>query len=303
MDCRGFESLLDALVGGECGAADRADADAHRATCARCAHLYSIVSAPGAPAADDALVAAILRRTVGSICQPAQADLPAWTDGALAPGAAGLVAMHLESCADCAALAAALVALGRDLPELAEVAPDPGFVADALARTRPRRRSASWAVRWRELRQRMLLRPRLAWELATGACLVLTPLFGLPASPLRGMPRHAVAAVQFSPFDASRAAARLGPLWRGPLQAAWHTTRGRVAGWAGDARAVLSDRGHTAAAIWPRLRADGTALAVAIPSRDPERVAQAARALGADLATLWRGTRAGALPETGGRRE
>lgn len=157
--CAELEARLEALVEGRLGAPDRAACAAHLAACAACRELAALAGWTEAgggtreAAVPPELLPAILERTTGSACGRA-ADLlatRAWSDkpaaadpasglsfASAAPEAFGdarLLAGHLATCADCRALGATLAALARDLPALAEVAPDPGFVDDVLAVT------------------------------------------------------------------------------------------------------------------------------------------------------------------------
>jgi putative zinc finger protein len=299
MDCREYQRLLDAIAASDGVAAESADAAAHRSACRRCARLFALLCETGTPPAlhDEPFVAAVLQRTVGSTCAPAQQQLPDWADGALDPQSARLVAQHLENCTGCAALAAALRRLARDLPQLAEVVPDPEFLADVRARTRAlARRPARIHEGW----QHLLQRPRLAWEFATAVCLLLAPFWVLPSSPLRDMPQHALAAVQIVPADFGQATARLRPLGLEAVTWTWNNTGAPIAARAEDIGAGLTARRQVATATWPKVREHLAALGGAIPSRDPSRAALALRLLGEDLATLWRGSRAGAEPTPGG---
>ena len=299
MDCREYETLLDAIAASDEGASESAEAAAHRTACPRCAQLFALLCETGTPPAshDEPFVAAVLQRTVGSACASAQRKLPDWTDGGLDPQSARLVAQHLENCTGCEALAAALRLLARDLPELAEAVPDPDFLADVRARTRAlARRPARIHATWRHLLQR----PRLAWEFATAVCLLLAPFWVLPSSPLREVPQHALAAVQIVPADFGQATARLRPLGQDAVTWTWNNTGAPIAARAENVGARLAARRQVASATWPQVREHLAALGGAIPSRDPSRAAQALRLLGEDLATLWRGSRAGAEPTPGG---
>lgn len=147
------------------------------------------------------LLAGVLARTTGPVCGRAHELLPA--EG-LPETDRRLLALHLEGCAECRALAAALAALAEDLPALAEMAPEPGFAEDVLARTsraapavpaleRWARRlagglSGNWAALaggWRRTSAVWVRRPRFAWEAAFLLTLVLSPVFAAAGAPLQ----------------------------------------------------------------------------------------------------------------------
>ena len=302
MDCREFEALVDALAASDGEATEGAAAAAHRAACPRCARLFALLSDSGTPPAraDEPFVAGVLRRTVGSTCASAQQQLPDWGDGALDPQSARLVAQHLDHCTGCEDLAGALLALSRDLPELAEVSPDAAFLDEVRARTHPLTRPIDSPSRIHAVWRHLLQRPRLAWEFATAVCLLLAPFWALPSSPLRDMPQHALAAVQLVPADFGQATSRLRPLGHDGLTRAWRSTGAPIAAGAERYGARLAARRQLAQETWPGVQEHLAAFGGGITSRDPSRAAQALRLLGEDLATLWRGSRAGAKPTSGG---
>jgi hypothetical protein len=145
----------------------------------------------------DALLAGVLARTTGPVCGRAHELLP---DQDLPETDRRLLALHLEGCAECRALSAALAALAEDLPALAEVPPEPGFVEGVLARTSQaapavpvlerwvrRAESVADAVAgaWRRSWPAWVRRPRFAWEAAFVLTLVLTPVFAAAGAPLQ----------------------------------------------------------------------------------------------------------------------
>ncbi|HSL81435.1 MAG TPA: hypothetical protein VLF66_01580, partial [Thermoanaerobaculia bacterium] len=143
------------------------------------------------------LLAGVLARTTGPVCGRAHELLP---DEDLPDTDRRLLALHLEGCPGCRALAAALAALAEDLHALAEVAPEPGFLEGVLARTsraapavpaldrRARRLApslAAFAGAWRRASAVWVRRPRFAWEAAFVLTLVLSPVFAAAAAPLQ----------------------------------------------------------------------------------------------------------------------
>jgi hypothetical protein len=99
-------------------------------------------------------------------------------------------AEHLASCVLCRDL--------LELARLAEVQPDPGFVAEVLRRTLPfevqirRWWDALWPQLWR--------RPRFASEAAYVGVVALVLVFATPGSPLAAVPSGALAIAQEPPL-------------------------------------------------------------------------------------------------------
>ena len=81
------------------------------------------------------LSTAVVARTGSTACARARTLLGAAFDEPLAAPDRTLVAGHLETCAACRAVAAALDEAATALPELAEVDPGPAFTARVLAAT------------------------------------------------------------------------------------------------------------------------------------------------------------------------
>lgn len=145
----------------------------------------------------EALLASVLAETTGPVCGRAHELLP---DEEIPETDRRLLALHLEGCAGCRALAAALSALAEDLPALAEVPPEPGFVEGVLAHTSraapavpvlerwARRLAGSLAAlagAWRRTWPVWVRRPRFAWEAAFVLTLVLSPVFAAAGAPLQ----------------------------------------------------------------------------------------------------------------------
>lgn len=201
MICRDFERRLEDWVDGRLASADGAACDRHLAECPRCRELAALAGGPdrGAsrvPEPPPDLAPEILARTSGAACERARERLAPLVDpsedGPLPEAERAVLELHLEACADCRALRAELVALGEDLPRLAELDPGPGFVEGVLARTSHRRAAAArLAERLRRLGDRLgsgllprlVRRPRFAWEAAYVAVLLLTPLIASAGSP------------------------------------------------------------------------------------------------------------------------
>ncbi len=127
------------------------------------------------------LTRAILARTSGSPCARVEELACDYVDGDLEPAQQGLVRGHLEHCAGCAQLVAALGVATALLPRMAEVDPGPWFTARVLRATvhAPRPTRDGWAT-WMHL----LHRPRIALEAAyVGTAMSLLGLsLPMPAS-------------------------------------------------------------------------------------------------------------------------
>jgi len=199
MDCRRFEFRLEDLSKGALPLAEQRAAKEHAAGCAACNELLELVMLPveterEASVSLRGFVESVVDQTSGAACASATASLPALADGSLEREQRVLVAAHVAECAECDHLVTLLSALRRDLPRLAEVRPDAGFVADVLKRTLPVNVQLRrwWGRTW----TRWLHRPRFASELAYIGSLVLVLVVATPGSPLEAVPRRALAAVQ-----------------------------------------------------------------------------------------------------------
>ena len=297
MDCAHFEQRLEAVLAGALAAAERGALEEHCARCERCGRLWASFQAETAPARDaatDAFVSALLERTSGAPCGRAQESLPGWVDGALAPDDTSLIAMHLQHCSSCAAVAAALVALRLELPSLAESEPGPEFTTQVLASTQAlQRRQAPVGARWLATWQHLLQRPRFALEFATAACFLLMLLCALPFSPFRPLPQQALAAIRLDGGGlVAAASSRLGPALQSTAHRAWSGTAGRIeAALAAQGRFLTDEHGTTVSA-WSVVQADLAEARAGIESRNFPRFSQALHELGGDLRRLWAGSAA-----------
>lgn len=189
IDCAGLEARLEVLVSGGLAAEARRACEEHLSECARCADLVELAALP-APAVPEgtALVAEVLRRTSGAICESAEKMLAA-RSGNQAP-ATELLEVHLTHCDGCRALDRALAALALDLPELAELPPGPGFVNRVMAASLP---PSARLRRWRHRTwPAWVRRPRFALEMAYALTALFVVLFSVPGTPLAAMPGQAV---------------------------------------------------------------------------------------------------------------
>jgi len=291
MHCAAFMVQLDAFMAGELVVDARAEMQNHASQCERCAGVLEAMHAPGSESKTDAdteaFVASLLQRTTGSTCVRAQSQLPDHVDGALLRDDAALVDVHLRHCQSCAALAVVLGALRRDLPALALADPGAEFTLAVLAATRTRPRASHalgerLASTWRHL----AARPRLAWEFATAACFLLMLLCGLPFSPLRPLPQHALAVIQLG-GGIPAAVQRFEPVMDNWTSSLWAGTGGRIQN-AAAARQQEFLRAHpTAAGNWEAVRADLTEARAGIRSGNLAQLSHALQALRVTLDTAF----------------
>jgi hypothetical protein len=163
------------------------DLHAHAAECETCRHWFATF-AEGAGlwrteiGAD--VAAPVMAATGGTPCDRARVLLASSRDAALNATDADLLASHAARCTECRIFAATLAAITDALPTLAEWDPGPGFAAAVLARTSLRPADATWGDRWRAVWQRLVQRPRFAWETAYVVTLCWLLIFGHPINAL-----------------------------------------------------------------------------------------------------------------------
>jgi len=190
--CEAFLERVDALLDGTLARSDREDMLRHLENCADCRGLFAALVAAGDAPEDPGLAAAILARTSGAACASARSRLCARVDGELEAFDAELVDGHLRCCPECEGLARALEWIEQDLPRLATIDPGPGFVEWVLARTSRSPRRMPLGARLDAMLAHLLDRPRVAWEGAFAATLILfAPVF-VPGSPFGDLPRQAL---------------------------------------------------------------------------------------------------------------
>lgn len=191
MICEAFLERMDALLDSGLGGPDRAEMLRHLAHCADCRGLFGALAAAADAPEDPGLADAILARTSGAACASARQRLCDRVDGALEAFDAELVDGHLRRCPECEGLARALEWIEQGLPRLATIDPGPGFVQGVLARTSRSPRRMPLGARLTATLAHLLDRPRVAWEGALAATLILfAPVF-VPGSPLAALPRQA----------------------------------------------------------------------------------------------------------------
>jgi anti-sigma factor RsiW len=196
LDCPGLLDHLEAFLEGRLDDDVRLAVEQHLSDCAHCRELTQRLRA----APEDrnleppaGLVETVLAGTTGSVCETARERLCDYVDAELEPFDGELMRSHLSGCDECSTLARCLSRLSTELPLLAELEPDPAFVGDVLRRTLPvRAPTAPWADRIADGWRRLVQRPRFALEGAYVGAFALALLFGIPNSPLAGVPRKAL---------------------------------------------------------------------------------------------------------------
>lgn len=201
MDCRDFLDRLDRFLEGKLTDAERRAAEDHLGDCRSC-RVIERLARTDLPPLDppDDLTESILHLTSGSPCASAESLLCDHVDGTARAVDAELTRLHLDGCKECAALARTLVLMSEELPSMAEIEPDAGFVDDVLRATLPLharlgRRFARWNRAW----QQVLRRPRIAWEGAYLGTFVLVMIFAVPGSPLAAVPQKALELARTNP--------------------------------------------------------------------------------------------------------
>lgn len=204
MNCREFQRHLEAFVGGTLVPGVERDLHDHLRACAHCREMERLVRqsllVPEVAPPDD-LTAAILDRTSGSPCVRSRELLCDYTDGRLGQIDTDLVRLHLETCDGCRAIAVALALLAEDLPAMARLSPGEDFVADVVASTVPAPVVETPKPSWWE---RLVERPRLAWETAYVGAFVLWIVFSLPIPAVRAVPEKALSFVTGNPVETLR---------------------------------------------------------------------------------------------------
>ena len=207
MNCREFQDRLEALVGGTLAPEVERELRDHLRSCVHCREMEELVSGgvlvPEVSPPDD-MTAAILDRTSGSPCVRCRELLCDFTDDTLERIEridTDLVRLHLETCDGCRAISVVLTRLAEDLPAMARLSPDDDFVSDVVGSTVPAPVVAASKPSWWE---RLVERPRLAWESAYVGAFVLWVVFSLPLPAIRAMPQKALSLMSGNPVETLR---------------------------------------------------------------------------------------------------
>lgn len=217
MNCLEFERRLESLLEERLEPRTRRACLAHAETCSACREILEVVADPASAEVTEpgeALVESILVATVGSACEQAKAQLPAFVDRELAAADRELVELHIETCESCQRLTATLVAMTTELPQLAQAPLDLRFTRDVLAAT-SKRRSAVWT--WLEKSwASWLQRPRFAMEAAYVGVLVIMLVLGAFSTPVAALPQRGVELMRPEPDTPTiwtRTQEGLGTFW------------------------------------------------------------------------------------------
>jgi hypothetical protein len=196
MECREFIDSLERLLAERLTGEARRAALEHAAECASCSERFM-----AAEGTDFDLAGSVLRLTSGPACGSARPLLCDEIDGEIEQVDSELVRMHVDGCAECAALLEALAALDGDLPLMAEMAPDERFVDEVLDKTLQVRSPAGrWADRLALAVRQMVRRPRFAMEGAYVGTLLLLLVFGAQSTLLAEIPRKALELADAAPI-------------------------------------------------------------------------------------------------------
>jgi len=291
MSCSRFEDRLERLIDGTLDARERDEAERHLESCPRCRDLLALaqgdldLSVPP-PGGEAALTAAILRSTSGSACGSAEQRLCDLTDGTLGAADATLVGMHLEHCAGCRALARTLAMLSEELPAMAEIRPDPDFVADVMRATAwPAPRSGGLLAALRERIAAVMARPRFPIEAAYAGMLIVWLMAGASFSPLRGMPERALELTRLNPIRVVEDVVEPASVGRKLWDAAGDPvlTRARAS------EPIWSTRIRDAAAASRSLGGNCVGMFGAAISGDLDAGTGYLKSMGTDLRMIWKG--------------
>ncbi len=195
MDCRGFEDCLDAFAAGALPAEEMGAVERHILECSACRALWHAVSGKAemlSSEAGDDLALTIVRRTCGPVCGEAEQRLWDSISGGLGKADEEILQLHVAHCAECRALAETLTELAQVLPEMAALDPGENFTARVLEATLPVRipiRHPERRQRMRDWWNRLIRRPRFAWEAAYVGTLIVLLALGNPAFLLQSLPR------------------------------------------------------------------------------------------------------------------
>lgn len=311
MNCERFEARLDDYLDGTLSEVELRAAAAHEASCTACAALAASVretlatlgpdlALPAGEAPD--LAADIVARTSGAACGRVQGILPELVDGGLRAAEAGLVELHLAHCARCATLRQALLWLQDELPRYALVEPPADLAASIVEATAGlAARRAARRLAWHEWVQRLVSRPRFAWEAAYVATVVLALVFGSSLSPLKDVPQRALAIIQVDPRPAATGAASQLRDLHGSIGDAgsrvWDDTAGRVAGAGREAGGQVAERHPGMRQAWTNLKQHGGEARRNLGGGNFASAGLSFNAMTADLRALWRSWRTPA-PDT-----
>ena len=179
ISCRFIEDHLEEVLEGTLSPETLASVQSHRTGCASCQRLLDLLEGKCLPMEVDLppeWPRVVLELTSGVPCKRVQSRLGSWVDRDLPTEESELFQQHVEHCPDCRPLSEILTELKTVLPAMAQVRPDSGFCASVLAATVDQ---PSWRSRAVKGWQRLLERPRIAWEAAYLGTLLVLGVFSI----------------------------------------------------------------------------------------------------------------------------
>lgn len=187
MNCADFQLKLPAMLAEKLSPSTLLQTEQHLASCPDCLVKWSDTIAVQAAQSSRPNIAANVLNALGlDTCIAAQDALCDHRCDTLQ--LEPTVAMHLESCPDCAALSQIVLRLNNELPTLCEKSVPLNFTLRVLNRTSyvkqaPAKNTATGKQSWRAFARQVSQRPRFAMEAAYVLSLSLvitlgTPLFG-----------------------------------------------------------------------------------------------------------------------------
>jgi hypothetical protein len=194
----------------------------------------------------------------------------------------------------------ALRRLRVELPMLQEHRVDTRFVDEVLAATSAaapaRAATPGWQERLAQTWASLLQRPRFAWEVAWIGTALLVLLVGTPQSPLRDMPRSALAIVQTDPSALWNAAVEpMERTWvwmRDDVEGAWQASGGRLVHQVDARRTTWLQEHPQVTRSWQSLQQRLPNLRRSIADGNLAEASWVLTGMGGDIGDLWHGLRA-----------
>ncbi len=194
--------------------------------------------------------------------------------------------MHLQHCTGCREMARTLAMLSQTLPEMAEIRPDPGFVADVVrATSRPATGLAGLLARMRGRIAALLARPRFPMEAAYAGMVVVWLLAGTSISPLRGLPGRALELTRVNPVQVVEDVVEPASVGK----KVWDRTGEPVLAKARASEPIWRTRLRDAAGASRTLGTDCVGLLGAAVSGDLDSGATYLNRMGTDIKSIWKG--------------
>jgi predicted anti-sigma-YlaC factor YlaD len=196
-DCREFQDRLADFLEGRLLPEDHPAAENHLRSCQRCRGLLRIAEGTLdllSATEHNELTRAILDRTSGSVCGRTREKMSDYLEGSLGSVDRQLLEQHMEHCSLCKAVFETMQRLVTVLAEMSELEPGKSFARDVIrATSRVPGASTGWLERLKRWWGEQLAKPIVQWEAAYVGALLLVATFGVPGSPLKGLPAHVTA--------------------------------------------------------------------------------------------------------------